>query len=527
MAFQLAEAFVEFKSQGHRSVERAVDGIRQSLVSLNQAVEGPFYDFLSASGNRLNSVLSSAAKQIRALHSLMQNLGQIVGGPVSSAFSVASSGVTTFSTGLTRVLSEFSNHKRNVKILNAQIRATGGVAGVTSEELQQLSRDLQNTTAFSEESTLAAQGLLLNFTNVRGDVFREAVEAAMNMATVLGQDLKGAIVHVGEALNDPVGGLSKLTDVGVSFTQQQRRQIATLLESNDVLGAQQMILQQLRDEFGGAAESELSTFTGQLQSLSNAFGSVLNSIAKMLDNSKSMTSVIGGLRDFLVGLNGDSQALANIFENSVVPALLSGFKTIAQAASLAIDAVGFFGQGIKTLQLAALETAANIANDSGTVRNVVDERRLRELGFAPGSDVSGYSPAERKEIEEILQRRIDSQQLAVDAANLRREIISTRDRGGLFSELEGEFNRLRNEGRQATRESGNGIDGNAERANLVSRPRVPSNFNIGELAMRMPHSINGKHGRDMKKAADEAARQNENLEQIITLIGQFPGIAFQ
>ncbi len=43
----------------------------------------------------------------------------------------------------------------------------------------------------------------------------------------------------------------------------------------------------------------------------------------------------------------------------------------------------------------------------------------------------------------------------------------------------------------------------------------------------MQHAINDKHGRDMKKAVDEAARQNENLEQIITLIGQFPGVAFQ
>lgn len=68
----------------------------------------------------------------------------------------------------------------------------------------------------------------------------------------------------------------------------------------------------------------------------------------------------------------------------------------------------------------------------------------------------------------------------------------------------------------------------AAHTSLPTRREAPSaRFNIGELANRMQHSINGKHGRDMKKAADEAARQNEHLEQIITLIGQFPGIAFQ
>lgn len=68
---------------------------------------------------------------------------------------------------------------------------------------------------------------------------------------------------------------------------------------------------------------------------------------------------------------------------------------------------------------------------------------------------------------------------------------------------------------------------NAASASPAARPGAPSNFNIGELANRIQNSINNKQARDMKKAADEAARQNENQEQIITLIGQFSGVAFQ
>ena len=71
-----------------------------------------------------------------------------------------------------------------------------------------------------------------------------------------GLDLKSSAILVGKALNDPEKGLSALTRTGVQFTDQQKKQIETLLEHNDKLGAQKLILGELKDQFGGAAREQ-------------------------------------------------------------------------------------------------------------------------------------------------------------------------------------------------------------------------------------------------------------------------------
>src|SRR5690606_1384948 len=73
------------------------------------------------------------------------------------------------------------------------------------------------------------------------------------MSAVFGTDLSAASLQLGKALNDPVRRISALTRVGVTFTEQQKEQIEALVESGDVLGAQQVILAELENQIGGTA----------------------------------------------------------------------------------------------------------------------------------------------------------------------------------------------------------------------------------------------------------------------------------
>ena len=156
--------------------------------------------------------------------------------------------------------------------LGAAILSTGGAAGRSIEQLNAHAASLQRITNFGDEATNAMQGVLLTFTQVRGDQFDAATVAVMDLATAMGTDLSTAALQVGRALNDPVLGMTALSRSGIQFTEAQKEMVRQLVASNDVIGAQTVILAELETQFGGSAEAARNTLGGALASLRNAFG---------------------------------------------------------------------------------------------------------------------------------------------------------------------------------------------------------------------------------------------------------------
>ena len=158
--------------------------------------------------------------------------------------------------------------------LNAVIKATGSAAGFTGEELKKMASDLQQVTLFGDETTIAAQSVLLTFKEVKkeGGVFERAIESAQDMSTLLGTDLQSSTLQLGKALNDPIKGLSVLTRNGVTFTDKQREMVKALQESGDMLSAQNIILNELSGQFGGVASAAVDTYAGKWKQLTNTVG---------------------------------------------------------------------------------------------------------------------------------------------------------------------------------------------------------------------------------------------------------------
>lgn len=172
--------------------------------------------------------------------------------------------------------------EKHVAQLEAVLKSTGGAAGVTKDQALELAEAFEKTTTFSAESTLAAQNLLLTFTNIGKDVFPEATKTALDMATALGTDAASQSIQLGKALNDPTNGISALTRVGVTFTEEQKNVIEALQATGDMAGAQTIILQELQREFGGSAEAAGNTFAGKLEIAKNALGNMAEKIGVAL-----------------------------------------------------------------------------------------------------------------------------------------------------------------------------------------------------------------------------------------------------
>jgi hypothetical protein len=136
--------------------------------------------------------------------------------------------------------------------LNAVLISTGHQAGITSTELNKLSQQISLSAGIDDELVTSAEAVLLTFTKINKDVFPDTLKAAADMSAVLGQDLQSSVTMIGKAMND-FSGYTALKRAGVSFSEEQIREINNFKAANDVIGYQNLLLQELQTEYGGAA----------------------------------------------------------------------------------------------------------------------------------------------------------------------------------------------------------------------------------------------------------------------------------
>jgi len=219
--------------------------------------------------------------------------------------------------------------------LEAVLKATGNAAGFTSSELKRMASELQSVTKFGDETTLSAMAVLATFKEIKGDQFKDAMVAAMDMATVLDGNVQGAIVQMGKALNDPIKGMAALADSGVSFTNQQKKQITTLQESGDVIGAQKVILAELAGEFGGAASAAVKTFSGRLAQMKNRLSDMGEKIGMaLIPVLEKLEPLIKGIANFAENMNKKFVAAA-----LVTAVLVGGLTAMTFVAMKVVGAI--------------------------------------------------------------------------------------------------------------------------------------------------------------------------------------------
>jgi len=267
--------------------------------------------------------------------------------------------------------------------LEAVIKSTGGSAGVTADHAQALASSLQNLTMFGDEATLSAESMLLTFTNIgaAGGIFDQATLTALNMSQALGQDLTSSAMQLGKALNNPVDGITALTRVGVTFTEQQKEQIKAMTEAGNIAGAQTVILAELNKEFGGSALAAGSTFSGALEILKNKFGEVQEKIgAAFLPALTDITKQIGPIVDNIakwveqnptlvlqigaVAVGGLALGTALVVIGTVLPAVVAGIGLLVSPVvilAVALGALVYAAANLYPGGIAQLLTDASIA----------------------------------------------------------------------------------------------------------------------------------------------------------------------
>jgi hypothetical protein len=290
--------------------------------------------------------------------------------------------------------------------LEAGLKSTKGIAGVTSKEIVALADSLAQVTTFGDDAIVSMASILATFTNIRGTVFKDTIPAILDLSARLGTDLSAAAIQVGKALNDPVKGLAALGKAGVTFSAEQKTLIEGFVKTGDVAKAQRIILDELATQMGGSAKAKANTFAGAVDQLKNSFGNLLEGDS----GSGGMLAAKTAIQDLTKALN-DPQVKAGF------QAMIEGFAWMALKAAetigtfnvLRIVVADTFRENADKSYISLLDRLSNLQDREARLIDGLKHSGLnRSLLTASVVGVGPTLEEVRAEIDEV-QKLLDAQ----------------------------------------------------------------------------------------------------------------------
>lgn len=180
-------------------------------------------------------------------------------------------------------LSEFGKAEKAIAKVQTQLKLTGTSIGLTFDELQAASQNLQKNSIFGDDDILEkVSGQLLRIPGLTKSSFLEAQQVVVDLASALDTDLSSAATQVSKALQDPVAGINALARSGIKFSTEQEKLIKSLVDTGRSAEAQGFILDVLRSKVDGVAKSVSQTSFGALIQLKNSFANLAEVIGGRL-----------------------------------------------------------------------------------------------------------------------------------------------------------------------------------------------------------------------------------------------------
>ena len=324
---------------------------------------------LDGAKRKIDDVDKSAGK-------LSRNAGTAVGTGIRASATAAVAAATAATAVMGLYIAKTIEAEKVQAQLQSRLADTAKVAGRSLEQLNQQAANLQKITIFDDEAIGNAQAMLLTFTQIRGLNFDGAIEASLDLATVMGTDASSAAKILGKALSDPEKGLAALTKAGVTFTDAERTRIEKMLEAGRVAEAQAVILEKLRGTMGTAAEAARDTLGGAVEALKNSFDNLLE----------------GDSGD--AGVVGTRDAIEGLIDTLNDPATKQGFDSLVagltKAAGAAINAIAEVSNFTRFVAESVAAGAGGPAGDD-IVRIEESIKRLKKE-YSAGGGLFGDAP---------------------------------------------------------------------------------------------------------------------------------------
>jgi hypothetical protein len=229
-------------------------------------------------------------------------------------------------------------------------------------EAQAVELGISNITIKATKAKLLTFKNLAKSANVVGGAFDRANRAALDMAAAGFGSAEGNAVQLGKALEDPIKGITALAKSGVTFTAQEKEKIATLVESNKMLEAQEMVLAAIEKQVGGTAAATAD----DSKRMKEGFAQVSQAIGLTL------LPILEAVTPLLLGMANWAKENPGTFK--VVAAAIGGI-------ALAILAINF-AMAANPLTLIAIGIAALVAGVVVAYNRFEGFRKIVDILFA-------------------------------------------------------------------------------------------------------------------------------------------------
>lgn len=283
-----------------------------------------------AQGNMILTLVANTQKWSKGMRSASDD-SLTFGKVVKMGVGMALGALTALTGALIFFLPNFikmGEEARKSELRLANIATQMGVFGENTEKvtkrLSKYAETISFATGVDDELVRGAEAILLTFSELAktadttGGAFDRATMAAVDLAAAGFGDLESNAKQLGKALQDPVSGLTALRKAGVTFTEDEKKRIKVLVQSNRLLEAQDVVLSAIEKQVGGTAEATASAtekmaarFENVGETLSLALLPAVDEIATELgdwldsvEGQKAIEDLTQDFRDFGAWITG-------------------------------------------------------------------------------------------------------------------------------------------------------------------------------------------------------------------------------
>ena len=274
--------------------------------------------------------LKEASDSTKKETSVMTRAFEVFAGSIASDLvlrgfdTVRNAATGLFNTFVVEGVSAAQSQEDAINALNQSLIVSGKYTDQTSRSLQEFASQLQATSKYGDETILKASGLIQSLGRLDQEGLKKATASALDLSAALGIDLQTAAQLVGKAA---AGQVSALTRYGISIQ-----------EGSSKAETFQKVLDGLSSRFGGAAQSQVQTYSGAVAQLKNSYGDALEEIGNAIIKNQTLINVIasakGIIEELTGGIKGNQSAFSDLISKGIIFTIegLSTLVSIGEAA---------------------------------------------------------------------------------------------------------------------------------------------------------------------------------------------------
>jgi len=254
-------------------------------------------------------------------------LGQAFEGILTEGAKLAEEAISAVTEAIQQSVEAAMNMQVIQTTLAAVLANTGKISGITVDEVNGVADSLSGATMNSKEAVLQASELMVKYSTISKSTFPQAMQAAADLAAVMGESLPSAASQLSRALGSPELATRMLRLAGIDLSAQQKQQIKLWDLYGQTGKSQALILKLITDHLGGTADKLGQTAEGQLTIFNNKVAEVKETIgegflpALTQVGTDLLTKLLPAIQQLIPVLTPLFVSFGNILTSDIIPIL--------------------------------------------------------------------------------------------------------------------------------------------------------------------------------------------------------------